>query len=57
MVEVGDLNSGLHIEDTFVTQTNDLILVTRIDEKYSVLLIDLDRSNIREFEGDSFHFD
>ena len=57
MVEIGDVNSNLFIEDTFVTQTNDLILVTRNDDKYSVLLIDLDNSNVREFEGESFDFD
>jgi hypothetical protein len=48
VVEIGDLNSNLFVEDTFITQTNDLILVTRIEENYSIFLIDLDNSNIKE---------
>ena len=51
IVEIGDMNSNLFVENTFITQTNDLILVTRIEDKYSVLLIDLDSANVNEFDG------
>ena len=58
VVEVGDLNSNLFVEDTYITQTNDLLLVTRVGENYSIYLIDLDNSNINEFEGSrGFDFD
>ena len=56
-VEVGDLNSNLFIEDTFITQTNDLILVTRDNHLYQILTIDLDKANVKEFEGEEFNFD
>ena len=57
VVEIGDLNSNLFVEDTFITQTNDLLLVTRVGENYSIYLIDLDDSNVNEFEGKNFDFD
>jgi hypothetical protein len=57
VVEVGDLDSNLFVEDTYITQTNDLILVARVGENYSIYLIDLDESNINEFEGKIFDYD
>ena len=39
------------ISDTYVTESNDLfVMVQKIDE-YSLYLIDLDASNVREIES------
>lgn len=44
------------IEDTYITETNDLFIITRKNLDYEIFMIDLDDSNIKEFEGDEFNF-
>ena len=55
-VEIGTEDSKVMIEDTYITQTNDLFIVTRKNVLYEIFMIDLDDSNIKEFEGDEFNF-
>ena len=43
-------------EDTYITETNDLFIITRKNLDYEIFMIDLDDSNIKEFEGDEFNF-
>ena len=38
----------------YITETNDLFIVTKHLDCYQVLMIDLDKSNIMEFKGDRY---
>ena len=38
----------------YITETNDLFVVTKNRMKYNVIMIDLDHSNIMEFKGNRF---
>ena len=40
----------------YITETNDLFIVTKYKRSYLVQMIDLDKSNIMEFKGDRFDF-
>ena len=57
VVEVGNLESNLFVVGTYITQTNDLLVVARVFENYFIYMIDLDESNINEFEGKHFDYE
>ena len=55
-VVICDEIDGMSILQMYITETNDLFVVTKYKLKYSVLLIDLDHSNIMEFKGSRFDY-
>ena len=53
-IVISEEKENQSILQMYITETNDLFIVTKHLDCYQVLMIDLDKSNIMEFKGDRY---